>query len=232
MNEKWFVKKDSRIGIWLPVKLVLDREAEADIILAAIAAVKIHDSEISGLGKISENQGVFNSAEVFVPEQTSSSGRTKFDGAEIEGFYENLKLSGRDPSLWQLWWHTHGTMSVFYSGTDEKTIQARLEALLNDEHAAIMSKRGRVPDQTAAGPFVALVANAYGEMTAKCFFIVRNEDASRKNFEFLSADLPMERRFKPPLNSLPEEDFDFLVKRYNGVAELVRAKITPKRCRR
>ena len=42
-------------------------------------------------------------------------------------FQVELVQKGEDLSLWKLWWHSHATMGVFWSGTDTDTIDKSTE---------------------------------------------------------------------------------------------------------
>jgi hypothetical protein len=83
--------------------------------------IKLADGEISGLGRVRRLGPDFLIEEVFLFEQESGPGDTELDPDSVAGWLTELIRRGEDPSQIKLWWHSHATMSVFWSGTDEAT---------------------------------------------------------------------------------------------------------------
>lgn len=83
--------------------------------------VELSDEEISGLGKVSILNDDFIVSEVFLLKQESSWSHTELDEAALSSFLRKIVAQGEDPSLYQLWWHSHGRNSVFWSSIDMET---------------------------------------------------------------------------------------------------------------
>lgn len=75
--------------------------------------------EISGYGKVEVQDGVFTVTDVAIFKQTVSGADTTIDAASVAAFMYELHKRGEDATKWQLWWHSHNVMNVFWSGTDE-----------------------------------------------------------------------------------------------------------------
>ena len=75
--------------------------------------------EISGYGKVEMVDGCFMVTDVAIFEQTVSGADTTINGASVAKFLYELHKRGEDATKWRLWWHSHNTMPVFWSGTDE-----------------------------------------------------------------------------------------------------------------
>jgi hypothetical protein len=60
--------------------------------------------------------------DVFIFKQESSSGGTDIEGADLGAGIFELLGAGVDPEKIKLWWHSHGNMGVFFSGTDTNTM--------------------------------------------------------------------------------------------------------------
>lgn len=81
------------------------------------------DDEISGLGKVRRLGNRILIEEIYLLKQESSSSTTDLDMAAVADFMtEMIKHEGPVEHL-KLWWHSHGNMGAFWSGTDEKTVQ-------------------------------------------------------------------------------------------------------------
>ena len=101
-----------------------------------------------------------------------------------------------------------------------------LKSMLNDLHASLYSKNGFVPERTVSGPLISLVANARGEMTARCDFLYRRKDENGAELlNLLTLYLPVMRNFSPPFDNILLEDQDFLKKRYALISEEVKRKV-------
>ena len=77
--------------------------------------------EVSGFGRtVKDGKDIFVS-EVLLFKQECSSGGTTLNAKALADFVLQLIQTGRDPSEYKLWWHTHNDFGVFWSGTDEAT---------------------------------------------------------------------------------------------------------------
>jgi hypothetical protein len=80
------------------------------------------------LGKIArledlDKNNTFAVEDIKIFEQEVSHGGTLISQKDLASFYDELMEKGEDPSVWKLWWHSHASMDVFWSGTDEETIE-------------------------------------------------------------------------------------------------------------
>jgi hypothetical protein len=98
--------------------------------------------EISGLGIIEEDDRGFLVTDLFLPAQSCSNAGTEIDQEAIATLLLELDRSGRDPGALRFWWHSHGTMDTFWSGTDEQCIQN----LANGDYvlSLVTNKRGHL----------------------------------------------------------------------------------------
>ena len=82
--------------------------------------------EVSGLGLV-ERVGDFglHVEEIFLLDQVSSAATTELDATDIANLQANLIGQDRaeDADSILLWWHSHGDMESFWSGTDVSTIE-------------------------------------------------------------------------------------------------------------
>lgn len=107
------------------VKIVLSHEANQKLKYY----VNSVDGEISGLGK-SEVVVEGEEKTIFVTDfaifkQKCTSSFTSIEDEAIAKFIYELRQKGEDPKHWNLWWHSHNTMAVFWSVTDTQTILDR-----------------------------------------------------------------------------------------------------------
>ncbi len=91
--------------------------------------VSLAHGEVSGLGIISEVRNEQNILthfiidDVYLIKQLSGNADTTLDAEAIGQFLVELVQQGIDTSKVKLWWHSHGTMDVFWSTTDEQCIR-------------------------------------------------------------------------------------------------------------
>jgi len=79
--------------------------------------------EVSGLGLIDiDEDGDIFVTDVYLLEQKSSSGNTDLDQEAVGNLMTELRKEGISMSKLRFWWHSHGNGGVFWSGTDDKTI--------------------------------------------------------------------------------------------------------------
>jgi hypothetical protein len=87
------------------------------------AYVECTKYEISGLGKVKLVPEGFIVEEVKIFEQNVSGTDTTLDKKALGKFYDELVQKNEDIGLWKLWWHSHAGMEVFFSKTDDDTIE-------------------------------------------------------------------------------------------------------------
>ena len=110
--------------------------------------VDIADGEISGMAKsvYDEENDEIIVEDLIIFEQECTAATTDISDESMAKFLFELSKNGEDPSHWNLWWHSHADMDVFWSGTDDATIQEHIGT--NDY-------------------LISLVANKKGELKAR-----------------------------------------------------------------
>lgn len=100
-------------------RIQIDQELLAQIHAYAQAA----PGEITLLGAsdYDERRNVFNIRRVFLPKQTCTSSYTEVDA---EGMAEAMMEAMTHDLTLNVWLHSHGSMAVFYSSTDVRTIES------------------------------------------------------------------------------------------------------------
>lgn len=78
--------------------------------------------EISGLGLVEKRNGEFWIEDVYIFKQESTIGDTDLNPDAIAEFLNEMIVAGKDPAKLKLWWHSHGSMGAFWSGTDTATM--------------------------------------------------------------------------------------------------------------
>ena len=84
--------------------------------------IELAPGEISGLGTISKQYNHFIIEDVFLFKQQNTSASTTLDVEEITAMLVGKMQKNEDVSNIKLWWHSHANMGVFWSGTDDSTI--------------------------------------------------------------------------------------------------------------
>ena len=102
--------------------------------------VDMAKGEVSALGLVEEVSGGFLVTEVFLPEQECSSANTLISPESVAKLLIELEEKGYDPQFLRFWAHSHGEMDVFWSNTDEDT----MNLLANPDYvvAVVGNKRG------------------------------------------------------------------------------------------
>ena len=78
------------------------------------------DGEVSGLGTlIKDDKGRYVVNQVFLLEQESSGADTELKPEAISKLMTDMINRKEDPSTLKFWWHSHASMGVFWSGTDD-----------------------------------------------------------------------------------------------------------------
>lgn len=97
------------------IRVEIDREVYEKIMYWIDKA----PGEISGLGKVEVQDGVFMVTSAILLEQENTSVTTDIDGQAVAKAMFELK---DEPGKLNWWWHSHVNMDVFWSGTDVETI--------------------------------------------------------------------------------------------------------------
>jgi hypothetical protein len=78
--------------------------------------------EISGLGLVEQHPEGLLVEDVFIFKQECSPGETELDPKDLAIALGEMVEEGKDTEKVKLWWHSHASMGVFWSGTDDSTI--------------------------------------------------------------------------------------------------------------
>lgn len=177
-------------------KMELSQEAETDILLACDIAYQKARTEISVIGHVeARDHNTFLVSDIIIPNQLALPTHTEISGAAMEEVFKEIEREGKNPLEYIFWGHSHGGHPAIFSGVDDNMITDRLEIMLTDVHFNFYPN---IPEETVAGPFLALVANIQNKMSARCDFLHRIGD---KYFRY-RFDVCVVRR----LQDLPEED--------------------------
>jgi hypothetical protein len=76
--------------------------------------------EVSGFGKVIRNGGHLHVANVYLLKQENTSGSTVLDAGALS---RAMYLYKDEPGDFNFWWHSHHSMSAFFSTTDHDTIK-------------------------------------------------------------------------------------------------------------
>ena len=154
------------------------------LILKSKASLKLKyyvnaiDGEISGLGKINIDKDqniIVEDVRIFKQKITGST--TDIDSKDIAKFYFELQKNGQAVKDWNLWWHSHDNMGVFWSTKDDSTIE---------EHAG-------------GGPFlVSLVTNKKDEYKARLDIYPKDTSPFKKE-SFCTYDLDVDFYSSPKI---------------------------------
>lgn len=148
------------------MKIILTKKAE----LKLKYFVDLTPGEISGLGKTRIKDEEIIVEDIIIFEQTCTSASTIIeDGAQAKFLFELMKKE-EDPSNWNLWWHSHASMGVFWSTTDDATIK----------------------DHREQTHIISLVTNKKGEFKARLDIFPKDESPFSK-FLFHTVDLEVQR---------------------------------------
>ena len=78
------------------------------------------DGEVSGLGTIKkDDKGRHVVSNVYLLEQEASAADTELKPEAISTLMTDMMKANQDPATLKFWWHSHATMQVFWSGTDD-----------------------------------------------------------------------------------------------------------------
>lgn len=91
-----------------------------------MAYIKNVGNEVGGIGKITRDGNTITIEDVYLIEQEVTGASTILSPEGMAKFYdERMAIEGREVmSQLKLWWHSHANMAVFWSGTDDATINS------------------------------------------------------------------------------------------------------------
>ena len=82
------------------------------------------EGEISGLGKSKIlDKDTILITDIIILEQTNSSASTDLDEEAMAKFLNQKMKNNEEIADWNVWWHSHADMNVFWSLTDDDTIE-------------------------------------------------------------------------------------------------------------
>ena len=89
---------------------------------------ELTDDEISGIGKseVTPEKDIVVTDIIIFKQKNTMSGTTIEDGEQEKFFLELTKKGDNTKKNWNIWWHSHNTMSTFWSATDDETIQSHI----------------------------------------------------------------------------------------------------------
>jgi len=91
----------------------------------ATIAYEEDKNEISGLmTAVPQEDGRIKIGDVEILKQENSSTNTELDGEAVAEYTMKYAMKYNNPDMKFVWWHSHHTMAAFWSGTDEKEIEA------------------------------------------------------------------------------------------------------------
>jgi proteasome lid subunit RPN8/RPN11 len=94
-----------------------------------LAYAKVCDGEISGWGKTKvtkkkdSNTYLVTVVDIRIFKQEVTAVHTTLSTDVLTPFYLDLIKEGEELQYWNVWWHSHFDMPVFFSGEDEATIK-------------------------------------------------------------------------------------------------------------
>ena len=126
------------VGIVKP-SLEIKPEPYAVMFHATQAAV----GEVSGLGKITKiSETHYVVTEAVILGQSASAGYTELSDEAMNDFLYELAKQKKNPSEYNLWWHSHSTMSVFWSSVDEENARRLTEK--RELISIVLNKEGKL----------------------------------------------------------------------------------------
>lgn len=85
--------------------------------------VELADGEISGFAKSKIKDDAIYIEDFILFKQVCTGATTNLDPLMMGMFIDELMKKEEDPSPWNIWWHSHADMGVFWSPTDNIAIQ-------------------------------------------------------------------------------------------------------------
>jgi hypothetical protein len=93
-----------------------------DVYRKLMAYARLCNNEISALGTVNLVDGALLVDSVQLFDQTVSGTSTDLSSEDISKFLFECIKAGDNPESLKFWWHSHVNMGVFWSGTDNNTI--------------------------------------------------------------------------------------------------------------
>jgi len=82
-------------------------------------------NEISGLATaVPSKDGIYTVGDIEILKQKNTGTNTELDGDAVADYKMRYAMKYKNPGIKFVWWHSHHTMGAFWSGTDEKEIEA------------------------------------------------------------------------------------------------------------
>ena len=82
-------------------------------------------NEISGLATAVPNkEGIYTVGDIEILKQENSGTNTELEASSVTDYKMKYGMKYKNPKMKFVWWHSHHTMGAFWSGTDEKEIEA------------------------------------------------------------------------------------------------------------
>ena len=82
-------------------------------------------NEISGLmTAVPNKEGKFKISDVEILKQSNSGTSTELDAEAVAEYKMRYAMKHKNKQMKYVWWHSHHTMAAFWSGTDEREINA------------------------------------------------------------------------------------------------------------
>ena len=82
-------------------------------------------NEISGLATaVPDKDGNYIISDIEILKQENSGTNTELDADSVTNYKMKYGMKYKNPEMKFVWWHSHHTMEAFWSGTDEKEIEA------------------------------------------------------------------------------------------------------------
>lgn len=86
--------------------------------------IDIADGEISGIGKSEiDEDGTIHLVDLEIIKQKCTAANTTIDDDAQAQFFLDLRKKGENIKNWNVWWHSHANLAVFWSQTDDDTIR-------------------------------------------------------------------------------------------------------------
>ncbi len=139
---------------------------------------KAAKGEVSGFGKVRTEKDAYIITDIKIFRQRCTGEHTELNQEALAKFMLELSRRDEDPSLWNLWWHSHASMGVFFSGTDEGTIRelSRHTTLLSICVNKDGEMLGRIDNNKVTIPAkVVCVPRKVGKLWTRC-----NKEIKRK----------------------------------------------------
>lgn len=172
--------------------------------------VNLVNTEISGMAKstINKEKNIIIT-DFIIFDQEVTAGSTIISDESQAKFLNELMKKNEDPSCWNVWWHSHCDMGVFWSGTDDKTIE---------EH-------------TSQTFLISLVVNKKMEMKARLDIYPKDLSPFKKptycKFDIDDIEY-LESKEKIKLKESKEKEIEKITEEYNKKYELIEKKYEDK----